>query len=162
MYKNHFGFDELEATGHKIRAKNKMKAKNLMQLSVNFVDPDSLGKVQHLLLSLPPEKLKLFKNFLNDRDYLNSSSHQSPEYKILRKIANIALLSVPKDPYLKKLLSEYTKNLKEIDDLKIQSTQTIHADKLTEIMAKIDEHNEENIIIFERVDEYRKKKYETI
>jgi hypothetical protein len=46
MYGHHLHFDELQATGHKIRLKNKLKAKQLMTLSVNFIDPgfyDSLN-----------------------------------------------------------------------------------------------------------------------
>lgn len=160
MYGNHLYFDELSATGNKIRIKNRLKAKNLMVLAVNFIDEDTLSKIQELFLDLSPEDMEKFKTYLTNRHYLSKSSKYAEERKILAKVANVALLALPSDENLQKIMNDYNKNLKIIDDLKIKATKTCDPEQLTELILTINDYNEQNIKLLEQINNYRNKKYE--
>ncbi|MEW5820590.1 MAG: hypothetical protein AB1782_10400 [Cyanobacteriota bacterium] len=158
MYGNQFYFDEMQQTGNKIRIKNKMKAKSLMALSVNFLDENVLAEVQKLFLSMTPQEMQKFKAYLNGRGYLKCGLNNSPESAIINKISRIALSSVPKDDYLRSIMKKYNENLNKIDELKIQTTKIIDGEEINKLIAEIDQYNEENLTLLEKVNEYREKK----
>ncbi|OGH98805.1 MAG: hypothetical protein A2104_01480 [Candidatus Melainabacteria bacterium GWF2_32_7] len=138
-------FDEIENTGDTIRRKNKIKAKNLMNIAVSFNDEETLQKIQNILFSLSPEEMQIFKNYLNDRKFLRMSNHNSEEQKVINKIVGIAVSSVPKDKYLRDIYEEYTKNLNIIDEIKIRLTKTTNYKELNILMEKLDDYNERNV-----------------
>lgn len=158
MYNNQFYFDEMQQTGNTIRMQNKIKAKNLMSLSVNFIDKETLKQIQKVFLSMTPAEMKVFKDYLNGRKYLDYKSKNSPEHQIINKISKIALMSTPKDEYLKKIYTKYNQNLNEIDNLKIQTTKTIKAKEINDLIEQIHQLNEENVQLIEQVNAYREKK----
>jgi hypothetical protein len=158
MYQNHFYFDEIEQTGDKIRIINKMKAKNVMALAVNFLDEKTLAKVQNIFTNLSPDELNNFRNYLDDRKYLKNDL-SSKEYKIISQISRIALSSEPEDEYLKKIYTEYKKNLDRIDELKIQTTDTIDGMKVNKLIEQIDQYNDRNLELIEKVSQYKATKF---
>jgi hypothetical protein len=157
MYYNQFYFDDMEQTGNQIRIKNKLKAKNLMALSVNFLDPDVLQQMQKIFMNLTPQEMDTFKKYLNNRDYLRNSFQNPKEQAIINKISRLALASAPKDEYLNKIMKKYNQNLEEIDRLKIETTKTIDGVKVNKLIEQIDILNDENVQLFEKVTEYREK-----
>ncbi|MEW5822542.1 MAG: hypothetical protein AB1782_20280 [Cyanobacteriota bacterium] len=161
MYNQNFCLDEIEATGNKIRIQNKMKAKNVMALAVNFVDDQTLAKVQQVLLNLDEKEVDALKTYLDKRQYMKPAFQNSLGNKIVNKISRIALFSTPEDEYLQKLYSEYKDNLEMIDGLKIQSAQTTDMEEATECIQMIHIYNERNIELIEKVNAYRDKKYNT-
>lgn len=155
MYNNQLFFADMEQTGTKIRLKNKLKAKNLMALSVNFLDKDVLNKVQKLFLDMSPEEMKTFKQFLNGKKYLNKNLPCPKEQAIINKICMLTLNSRPKDEYLRKIMNKYNENLNQIDELKIECTKIIDGKKVNEYIEQINELNDQNIQLYERVNAYR-------
>lgn len=158
MYNNQFYFDEMQQTGHKIRMQNKMKAKNLMALSVNFIDKETLKQIQKVFHNMTPSEMKAFKDYLNNRKYLDFNSKHSKESQIISTISKIALMSTPKDEKLSAIYKKYNQNLNKIDDLKIQTTKTFNAKEISNLILEIDELNEENIKLIEQVNSYRENK----
>lgn len=151
--------DEMESTGNKIRIENKIKAKNVMALAVNFIDDDTLAKIQEVFASLEPHELDNFKTYLDKRHYMTKSFNPRLGDKIINQITRIALYSDPEDEYLNGLYNEYKKNLDIIDDYKIKSSETINIDKVTNCLNQIDAYNERNVALIEKVNEYREKKF---
>ncbi|EKE02884.1 MAG: hypothetical protein ACD_20C00317G0019 [uncultured bacterium] len=140
-----YNIDEIENTGDTIRRKNKIKSKNLMNVAVSFNDEETLKKIQNVLLSLSPEEMMMFKEYLNDRKFLKRSNHKLDEQKVINKIVGIAVSSVPKDKYLKEIYEEYTNNLNIIDKIKIKTTQTTDCRELNMLIEKLDEFNNRNV-----------------
>lgn len=159
MYYNAFCMDEIESNGNKQRIENKIKAKNLMALAVNFVDDAQLARVKEVFDDLKPAELTAFKKYLDNRDYLKSPYQNMLGHKIISKLCRIALYSEPEDEYLNSLYTEYKKNQDIIDDLKIQSTQTFKYDSITRIIDEIGDLSERNIELLEKVNTYRDNKY---
>lgn len=159
MYYNAFCMDEIESSGNKQRIENKIKAKNLMALAVNFVDDAQLARVKEVFDDLQPAELTAFKKYLDNRDYLKSPYQNMLGHKIISKLCRIALYSEPEDEYLNSLYTEYKKNQDIIDELKIQATQTFKYDSITRIIDEIGDLSERNIELLEKVNTYRDNKY---
>lgn len=158
MYQSNLYFDEMNATGNKIRLKNKMKAKNLMLLAVSFVDEGILSKIQKIFLDLTPEEMEGLKEYLEKREYLSAGpAHSTREQKILGKVVNAALSSTPKDKYLAEIMAEYNKNLNIIDDLKVKTTKTCNVLETRELIDQINHYNDRNVDLIEKVNQYREK-----
>lgn len=159
MYNNAFCMDEIESNGNKQRIENKIKAKNMMALAVNFVDDAQLARVKEIFDNLNSAELTAFKNYLDNRDYLKSPYMNMLGHKIISRLCRIALYSEPENEYLNGLYKEYKKNQDIIDDLKIQATQTFDCDTITKIIESIDDYSEKNIDLIEKVNTYRTNKY---
>jgi hypothetical protein len=158
MFNNQFFYDDMEQTGNQIRIKNKIKAKNLMTLAINFVDDDVLAEIQKVFLSMTPDEMSKFKEYLNDKKYINARFNNPKEQQIINKISRIALSAIPKDEYLRKIMEEYNDNLNKIDDLKIETTKTIDGVKVNKFIEQIDVLNDRNIELIEKVNVYRENK----
>lgn len=159
MYGNHLCFDELNASGHKVRMKNRMKARNLMMLAVNFLDSGTLARIQAYLAGLDPEDMARFKSYLRQRGYLSRTGEFARENRILDKISAIALTAMPQDDALSAIVNQYNANLEEIDRLKVLTTKTPEADILAELIRRIHALNDENVALLDRIKAYRQNKY---
>ncbi|MGD9580525.1 MAG: hypothetical protein AB7V50_04075 [Vampirovibrionia bacterium] len=159
MYNHAFCLDEIESNGNKQRIENKIKAKNMMALAVNFIDDTQLEKISDVFNELSPAELVAFKSYLDNREYLKSPYMNILGHKVINKLCRIALYSEPKDEYLKGLFKQYKQNQDIIDDLKIQSTKTFNYKTINSIIESIDEYSEKNIELIEKVNKYRDKKY---
>lgn len=159
MYNNAFCMSEIESNGDKQRIENKIKAKNLMALAVNFVDDTQLARVKEVFDDLKPAELTAFKKYLDNRDYLKSPYQNMLGHKIISRLCRIALYSEPENEYLKGLYTEYKNNQDLIDDLKIQSTQTFKCDEITKLIDQIHDLSDRNIELLEKVNTYRSNKY---
>lgn len=155
MYNNQLFFEDMEQTGSRKRLKNKLKAKNLMALSVNFIDKNVLNEVQKLFLDMSPEELQNFKKYLNGKKYMNKSFTCPKEQAVINKICRLGLNSRPKDEYLRKIMDKYNENLNIIDGLKVEATKTIDGKKVNTFIEQIDQLNEENIQLYEKINTYR-------
>ncbi len=162
FFGNHLCFDELNASGHKVRMKNKMKARNLMMLAINFLDEGTLARIQEFLAGLDPEDMARFKAYLRQRGYLARGNEFARENKILDKIAALALTSLPEDAELQGIMRQYNENLEEIDRLKVLTTKTPEADILAELIARIHGLNEQNLGLLARIEDYRKRRYQPV
>ncbi|MFH0702851.1 MAG: hypothetical protein V2B14_04855 [bacterium] len=158
MYYHNYCLDEIESTGDNVRRKNKLKAKNYMSLAISFIDDYTLSKIWDILLNLPPDEMKNFKEYMKERKYLKKRINNDSEQKIINKIIGIATTSLPKDVYLRKIHEEYNKNLNKIDELKIEASKTMSCIKQTKIIAEIKEYNDRNIQLMENINKYREEK----
>jgi hypothetical protein len=158
MYGHHLHFDELQATGHKIRLKNKLKAKQLMTLSVNFIDPGVLRQFEYLLSNLSPQTLEQLKRCLDDKTYLSAQAQGTPALGILEEMAKIALCTTPKDETLRSLLAAYQQNLDAIDELKLGTTRARTSQELTPLMETMHKLYDSNMALLEQVNQYRESR----
>jgi len=159
MQGNQFHFQELNGNGDVVRLKRKMKARNLMVFSLNFVDDATLSKVQKVFHQLSPEDLARLKEYLNKKAYMDRAQTYANEHRLIQKVAQIALSSVPSDPELKGIMNKFNHNLEVIDDLKKKTIEVYEADKFREIMTEIDRYNDENMTLFEQVNRFRDRKF---
>lgn len=142
-------FDELAATGNMARLKNQLKARHLMMMAANFADDGFLARLRGFLSSLGPEEWQGFQAFLDERGYL--SPNRQPARRILEKIAALSLNTMPEDAFLRQAVEHYNRNLEAIDALKRQTLETIDGDELTDLVARINALNDENIALLESV-----------
>ena len=153
-YYNQHLIDDFDNTGETVRRKNKLKAINFMNLSVSFCDPETLEKIREVFSNLPPEQMIAFKEYLSKKEYLKKSNHNSDSQKIIGNIAKIALNSNPNDEKLRKIKKKYRENLARIDEIKIKMSESDDPEEMNELFYIIEEINEENIHLFEDINQY--------
>lgn len=154
--------DQFDETGDRVRIQNKMKAQNLMALSISFADQDTLKRIQKVFHSLPPNEIASFKKFLDNRQYLSRTQLNSKCTQILNKLCKIALMTEPRNLTLRKIHNEYNNNLEAIDKMKISATQTKDFDEIDDLIESINNLNDRNIQLFEEVNKYSQRQSATI
>ena len=156
MFNQCFQFDELQATGNKVRIMNKMKMKNTMAMAVNFADPTIIARLQKVLNSMTPGDFNKFKQYLKDRKYLKQTfGRVSSEDSIINKMCQILLNSEPQDPYLKRVYNEFKENLNIIDEFKIACTQTNDLTQVADFIEIINQYNDRNAELFGLIQNYQ-------
>ena len=149
--------DPSDKTGDGVRRKNNLKQKNLMNLSLNFCDMETLEKIKEVFTSLSPEKLLALKNYLEDKEYVKRSNNNNECQKTITKIAQIALTSVPKDEKLIEIKEKFNKNLEIIDKLKVAMGATNDSDEIIQFHYALEELNEKNAGFFKELNNYKEE-----